>query len=72
MSDSEHAEHATGYYYVDTLRTLQDNTPIWGVRRPDGSWRMEMGTAEMHVRRDHAERSAGQLNQINNLTPPQV
>ncbi len=61
---------ATGYYRVDLLRTLSDGTPIWGVRRPDGSWRTEMGTEEMHVRRDHADNSAAQLNQINGLQPP--
>ncbi|KDN84358.1 hypothetical protein [Kitasatospora cheerisanensis] len=64
-------QDATGYYRVDLLRALTDGTPIWGVRRPDGTWRTEMGAEEMHVRRDHAEHSAAQLNQINGLAPAQ-
>ncbi len=70
-TDGTSGDAAAGYYRVDRLRELSDGTPIWGVRRPDGTWRQEMGAAEMHVRRDYAENSADQLNRINKLTPPQ-
>ncbi|KIQ67074.1 hypothetical protein TR51_06760 [Kitasatospora griseola] len=62
------SEHATGYYYVDTLRTLRDSTPIWGIRLPDGTWRTVMGMPDFYVRRSSADLAATQLNEANNLT----
>ncbi|MFD5564548.1 hypothetical protein [Kitasatospora griseola] len=62
------SEHATGYYYVDQLRELADHTPIWGIRLPDGTWRMAMGMADFYVRRSSADLAATQLNEANNLT----
>ncbi|MFF0295532.1 hypothetical protein ACFYS8_13540 [Kitasatospora sp. NPDC004615] len=61
---------ARGYYYGDLLRTHADGTPIWGIRLPNGQWRMAMDMADFYVRRRDADDTVAWLNEVNGLTPP--
>ena len=56
------ARQATAMYRVEQLGSAPDKTPLWGIRRPDGTWVESMGQPAWYIRRPVAERDADELN----------
>ncbi|MEU3496222.1 hypothetical protein [Kitasatospora cineracea] len=55
-------------YRVERLGTAPDDeTPLWGVRRPNDTWVQSMGKPAWYIGRGTAERDAAELNQIHGL-----
>ncbi|WAL73564.1 hypothetical protein OU787_19850 [Kitasatospora sp. YST-16] len=62
MSDQQHL------YRVEMLDRAPDGAPLWGVRRPDGSWCRSMAKPAWYIGRRTAEHDAADLNRYHGLT----
>ncbi|MFI1520661.1 hypothetical protein [Kitasatospora cineracea] len=62
-------QQATAAYRVEQVGKAPDGTPLWGVRRPDGTWVQSLGQPAWYIGRGTAERDAAELNEIHGLQP---
>jgi hypothetical protein len=61
-----------GVYEAAVLRVVESRRgpiKLWGVKRPDGTWRTGVGgVPQWHIQKAAAEREAAEFNRLHGLT----